>query len=284
LGKGVRIMELRRGVLVLVMGAVLMVCALPCGSAEAEKKDEAGIWTEGQRRGPGRRRFDLTDEQIDRIMKQIKETNPEKAKELAELRKKDDLDEFRSQLREHGGEELAKIFRERIESFRRRMDADFLEWLAKNYQREAKDLAKIKPKDPELYNKKFDLLRRKYRRIYEASRWNPELAKALMEDLELQKRRDDLIPRIKREKDEKKRNELAAKLQEVVENRFELIVRRKEIAFEHLLKRLKDLQEQINKSRADIKEWRNEKFTEKIVKERIEELTKGIPKLKFKWD
>jgi len=268
----------------LVMGAVLMVCALPCGSAEAEKKDEGDIWTEGQRRGPGRRRFDLTDEEIDRVMKRIKETNPAKAKELAELRKKGDLDEFRSQLREHGADELAKIFRKRIESFRRKMDAEFLEWLAKNYQRDAKDLAKIKPKDPELYNKKLDLLKRKYRRIYEASRWNPELAKVLMEDLELQKRRDDLIPRIKGEKDQKKRNELAAKLQEVVENRFELIVRRKEIAFEHLLKRLKDLQEQINKSNADIKEWRNEKFTEKIVKERIEELTKGIPKLKFKWD
>ena len=277
-------MELRRGVLVLVIGAVLTVCALPCGSAEAEKKEEADIWTEGQQRGPGRRRFDLTDEEIDRVMKQIKETNPAKAKELAELRKKGDTDEFRSQLREHGAEELAKIFRERIESFRRRMDAEFLEWLGKNYQREANGLAKIKPKDPELYNKKFDLLKRKYRRIYDASKWNPELAKVLMEDLELQKRRDDLIPRIKREKDQKKRNELAAKLQEVVENRFELIVRRKQIAFEHLLKRLKDLQEQINKSKTDIKEWRNEKFVEKIVKERIEELTKGIPKLEFKWD
>ncbi len=62
--------------LVLMLAAMITVSALPCwaqGTSE-EKKDEKkeDIWTEEEPRGPRRRpRFELTDEEIDRIMKQM---------------------------------------------------------------------------------------------------------------------------------------------------------------------------------------------------------------------
>jgi len=284
--EGVSRMGLRRAVLFLAMGALLTGFVLPCGAAEKdtdEKKEDDSVWT-GEIREGSRRHFELTDEEIARVMKRIKESNPQKAKELTELRKKgeDGEREFRSQLREHGRAEFDKVIRERIEAWRAQRVAEFLEWLRKNYSREASDLAKIKTKDANLYNKKFDILWDKYRGIYEAWRRNPELGKVLKDDLAHKKRRDDLIGKIKREKDQKKRNELGVQLHKVVAQRFDLIVRRKQIAFEQLLKRLKDLQEQINESKIDIREWRGEKFKDESVKKRIKDLTEGMPK--FKWD
>jgi len=86
-------MELSRGIiLVLVMAAMATITILPCSAGE---KDKENIWTadkpRGPRPGPGRRsrRFELTDNEIERVMKGLQESNPEKARELAKLRETD---------------------------------------------------------------------------------------------------------------------------------------------------------------------------------------------------
>ena len=277
-------MEIRRGIIfVLSIAALLTLSVLPCYAANKDANDKEDIWTEDERKGPGpgRRRFELTDEEIDRIMKGLKESNPAKAKELAKLREKDP-EKFRAELRTHGREEFGKIIRERIEAWRQKRRAEFLEWLQKNYAKQAKELDKLKTKDPDLYNKKFDLTWNKYRSIFDAERRNPELGKVLKEDLELRKRRDELLGKLKATKDAKKKKQLAAQLEEVVAARFDLIVRRKQIAYEHLLKRLEELQKRIKESRAEIREWRSDKLKAENVKKRIQDLTEGIPK--FDWD
>ncbi|MHC4439594.1 MAG: hypothetical protein ACYS3S_19730, partial [Planctomycetota bacterium] len=93
-------------ILILALTAVLAVSFQPCAG---EQKDDQDIFTEdegrGPRRGPGRRRFELTDEEVDSILKDLKERSPEKAKELAELRTKDP-DKFKDELRRHAPGEL----------------------------------------------------------------------------------------------------------------------------------------------------------------------------------
>jgi len=255
-------MELNRSILVLVMAAVITVCSLPCWGAEKDQKSEEqqkeDIWVEGEPRGPGRgpgrgpRRFELTDEEIDRVMKALKESDPAKAKELAELRVKDP-NQFQAELRTHGREEVGKIIRERIETWRQRWRTEFLEWLQKNYRREAEELERLKQRDPDLYVDKFDLTMEKYRPIWVAvRRGNTELAEVLKEDLELKERRAELLRAIKVAKSEKEKKELTGQLQEVVSRRYDLIVKQKEIAYERLLRWLKELQNRIKKSRAEI--------------------------------
>ena len=288
-------MELsRRIVLVLVLAVVATVIFLPCFAEE--KKDEKVNWTEGERRGPGPgprpgpgrgpgrgpRRFELTDEEIDRIMKGLQESNPEKAKELAKLRETDP-NQFSFELRRHDPEEFEKIINERIEKGRSRWRAGFLEWLGKAVPEEAQELAKLKEISPELYAKKFELIRRKYRRIFEASKRNPELADVLLEDLRLKKRRDELVKIIKATTNENKKNKLIAELEEVVAGRFDLIVRRKQIAYERLIKWLKELHERLTESRAEIKIWRDEKFKNDNVKRRTQDLIGETP-TEFIWD
>ena len=271
--------------LILVMAAVLTVSALPCwaqGTSEEKKEEKKeDIW-EGPR-PPGRRgprRFDLTDEEIDRIMKKLSQSDPGKVKELEKLRK-EDPDEFQSELRKHGREEFGKIIRERINKWREKIREEFIEWLGKNYPREAAELAKLKGK-PELYWKKYELLKKKYWRIFEAEKRNPELADVLKEDLRLREKRDELLRKIKSEKDEKKRKELIGQLEEVVGDRYDLIIRQKQIAYERLLKRLEDLKRKIRESRGEIAESRQEKVRKENIKKRMEDLLKEIKK--FKWN
>jgi hypothetical protein len=289
-------MELtRRVILVLAIAVVAAVTVLPCFAAE--KKAKENIWTEGEQRGPGPgprpgpgrgpgrgpRRIELTDEEIDRIMKGLQESNPEKAKELAKLRETDP-NQFSFELRRHGreSEEFDKIIKERMAKLWSERREKFLEWLRKAVPSEAQELAKLKDSNPDLYTKKYELAWRKYGRIYEEGRRNPELAEILIEDLELKKRRDELVKNIKAAQSEIDKKKFVADLEKVVADRFDLIVRRKQIAYGWLIKRLEELRKRIKESRGEIARWRDEKFKNDNVKKRMQDLLEENPK--FNWD
>jgi len=285
-------MEINRVIiLVLAMTAVLAVCTQPC---IGEQKDEQSIFTEDKNRGPGlgpergprrvpggRGRFDLTDEEVDRIMEGLKERSPEKAKELEKIREKDP-ERFNAELRKHAREEFGKVVRERIEKWRQQRQTDFLEWLAKNVPDEAEDLAKLKERSPDLYDQKYELVSKKYGRTYEESRRSPELAEVLIEDLRLQKSRDQLLGKINAAKSRSEKKKLTEELEEVVGNRYDLIVARKQIAYARLLKWLEELQNRIKESRADIRKAQDAKVKTANIKERTQELLEQ--KKGFNWN
>lgn len=270
-------METSRGIiLVLAMAAVITIVALPCDAAQKDEKDEKNIWTEDESPGPrrGQRRFELTEEEIGRIMEGLKKRDPEKAKELAKLREKEP-EKFNAELRRHAREEFGKVIRERIEKWREQRRTEFLEWLQENVPEEAEELAKLKEKNPDLYAEKYELVRNKYYRLFEESRRHPDLAYVIKEDLELKKRREQLRAKIKAAKNEKQRKKLRAELEEVVGNRYDLLVRRKQIAYERLLKWLEELKNRIMESRAEIGRLRDDKVKAKNVKKRTQDLIEG---------
>jgi hypothetical protein len=289
----------RGAILAFVIVAVAAMFVPPCLAQKPdEEKKEQDIWTEGekgpvrggppgfepppegQERGPrrGPPRFELTDQEIDQILKGLKERDPAKAKELTQLRQKDP-EQFNTKLREYAGEELGKIMRGRMETWRARIQAEFIEWLGKNYHREAEKLAVLKDKKPELYWEEFDRLREKYWRIFEEERRNPELAVVLKEDLELRERRDALVRRIKAAESEKVKKELTAELEDVLNRRYDLIVRRKEIGYERLLKWLEELKNRVKESKDEINKMKNEQIKAANVQKHMKDLFEGFP-----WD
>lgn len=263
--------------LVLMLAAVITVSALPCwaqGTSE-EKKDEnkEDIWTEKAPRPPRRGpRFDLTDEEIERIFKSIKQSDPEKAKELEKMRK-EDPNGFKTELREQGRDELSKIVLERIDKWRKQMREEFLKWLDENFPRQAQELKKLL-QDPELYLKKYDIIRKKYWPIFEAERRNPELGEVLKEKLKLANWRDRLLREIGRAKEPGKKKELIKKLREAVSRRFDLIVREKKITYKRLRDRLKDLQKRMEESQAEIDKLKDPKVKEQNIDNRVDDLLK----------
>ncbi len=235
------------------------------------------------RSGPGRsegrwRRPELTNEQIDRILEELKKRDPNAVKELTELRTKEP-EKFKTELRRNAWPEIGKII---MEMWANRQRAEFLEWLENYVPKVAEELVQLKEEDPELYAQKYDLTWQKYRRIYDRARRSPELAKVLVADLQLGEREETLSKQIRTAQSEKDKNELTAQLENVVSDRYDLIVRQKQIEYEQLLRRLEELQKRVKESIEDIGRWRNEEFKKEKVSERIEELTER-GKTRFRW-
>jgi hypothetical protein len=292
----------RRIILVLTVSAIAFLIVMPCYAQEDEN-----IWDEGRppepRRGQGRgpddrdreppdkrmgpvegrgrmgrglRRFEPSKEEIDNILKELRQKDPAKAKELETLREKD-TDKYRA--------EIGKlVFERRMEFFRKRWEEEFLAWLEKTRPREAQKLAGLKHQDAELYTKKFNHARRKYWRIFEEGKRSPELEEVLLADMELEERQDVLVGQIKAAKNDAEKQNLTAKLKEVVGAKYDLIIRRKQIAYEQLLKRLEELQQEINKSREEITKWKDGEVKGRNVEERLKDLLeRGRPR-RFRWD
>ena len=289
-------------ILVSAMAAVIVLSILPCSAQRTGEEKKEDIWREdeprgqgpgprvgprgdprgGPRRGPGpgRRRLELTDEIIERVMKELAESDPAKAKELAKLREKEP-EKFKDEIREVMRKQFGERIREHYEERRRKRQAEFLEWLGKIYPPEAEKLANLKEQDPERYIKTFDRAMEKYGYIYRKWTQNPELGRVLKEKLELKEKRDRLLRRIRASKSEKDKKKLITQLEEVVSSRFDLIVREKQIAYERLLKQLEELQKRVEESQAEV-DMMEVKFKTENVKARVEGLISRTRKIK--WD
>ncbi len=287
-------------ILVLVMAAVLSTTALYCRAAEDVNKEEVksteplplppssvaekeDIWSEDAAKGEhGRPK--LTEERIERIMNRLAETDPNKAKELKQLQE-NDPEKFKTELRDIMRKQFGKKFRERREKrlepfgpghmmpemgMHWRYDK-YLDWLKKNYAEEAKKLAELSKRDPDLYWKQLGLGLKKYGRIAEAARENPRLAEVLKKDLELRQQQDKLLKEIETANDKNKEG-LIKDLKEVINNRFDVIVERKQIEYEQLLEKLERLKNNVEQRKAKMEKWKDAKFKDDSVKARIEEL------------
>ncbi len=208
-------------------------------------------------------------------MKDLSKSEPAKAAELSKLREKDP-EKFKEEI---GKVHFDKVIRERMEARRRQMQTEYTEWLEKNYPEEAKKLAELKEKDPNVYIKKIRISMDKYGRIFGAARENPELGEVLKEDLELKEKADQLVRKIKSAGKEDEKKELTAQLEQTTGRQFDLLVKRKEIAYAQLLKRLEELKKHLEENKAEVTKWKDAKFKEENVKKRVQELISG-----FKWD
>jgi len=304
-------------VLVLTMAAAILLTALPC--LAVEKEGGKKVWLEDKPKQPYKL-FELTDEKIEHIMAWLAESDPEKAKELARLREEDPekfkVELKKAKQEKYGkydekhweGQKLhskkdmqmggsgapgggrGEMLRERMHDRRIGMrgerermhdrHAECLEWLGKNYPEEAEKLTKLKDKKPELYRKHLRYMCEKYRKIMEAEEENPQLAEVLKEDLELKMKRGKLLRMIKAETDENQKEKLVKELKEVVSNRFDLIIKRKQMRYEQMSEDLERLKKEVAKKSAEIEKWKENK--EEKVKEHLEELMSRTEK--FEWD
>jgi len=293
-------------ILVLTMAAVILLTALPCLAVEKEGGKKA--WLKDKPKQPYKL-FELTDEKIEHIMAWLAESDPEKAKELARLRK-EDPEKFKVELKKAKQEKYGKydekhwegqklhskkdmqmggsgapgggrreMMGERSERMHDR-HAECLEWLGKNYPEEAEKLTKLKDKKPELYRKHLRYRYEKYRKIMDAEEENPQLAEVLKEDLELKMKRGKLLRKIKGVADDEQKEKLTKKLREVISKRFDLIVKRKQMRYEQMSKKLERLKKEVAKKSAEIEKWKENK--EEKVKEHLEELMSRTEK--FDWD
>ena len=293
-------------ILVLAMSAALLVSVQHAFCAE-QKQEEEFSWEE---KPPGEHKaFEMTQDRIERIMARLKETDPEKAKELEQLRQTNP-EQFKTEIRKIARQQIAKKVGKEMGRqagpggphgpgaappipgspgeapgwgmrFRERQD-NYLKWLGENYPQEAEKLSELQKENPDLYHRQLGLGWKRYGRIMEAEEENPQLAAVLKKDLELKAERQELLRKIGSAGDEKEKQKLIAELQEVVSARYDLIVQRKQIEYEQLRERLAKLQKEVERSEAAVEKWKDPEFKKSSVKEHVEELVNRAEK--FDWD
>lgn len=251
--------------------------------------------------------FEPTDQAVEQMMGRLKETDPNKAQEIEKLREQDP-EKFRAELRKVMRQRLGKRHREGMEQGlereipqrcpfmgpdesdrpcegQTRMPEKFGEhhkWLERNYPEQAEKLAELKEKRPQLYRQYMDHSLKRYSRILEAETENPQLAKVLKEDLELKQKQEELLKKISSVSDNEEKAKLTEELKGVVSNRFDLIVKRKQMEYEHLSGKLQKLEDKVRRSQAEIEKWKDAKFKNDSVEARVKELVSETEK--FDWE
>ena len=293
------------------IGALTGINQVKAGDLEKEEQVAAAP---PRPEGPMGREPEMTQEQTNNILNEIKEKNPQEANELTNLREKDP-NTFRNKLRNYMREQFmtrmleqsgpqqgtqgkphsdmpghgmqmqpgrdmpgADFMRQRIQE---RTD-EFLKCLKENYPDEAAKLEQIKKDNPDQYVRALMLSRKKYDRICDATRDDPNLAKVLKQQLELKDKRAELLKQINTTKDDKQKKAMTAQLEDIVGQQFDLIVKRKQMAYEDLTKKLADLQKEVDQRKTEVEKWKGKDFKSQKVNERVNELLNE--KEKFEWD
>jgi hypothetical protein len=159
---------------------------------------------------------------------------------------------------------------------------EYMKWLKENYPDEATKLEQLKEGNPEQYMRAMGISGRKYGPIFQASKDNPQLAAVLKNQLALREKRSELLKQIKATTDEKQKKELTGELEKVVDQQFDLIVKRKQLAFEDLTKKLAQLQKEVDQRKAEVEKWKGKDFKNEQVKQRVTELVNETEK--FEWE
>ncbi|MHC4264692.1 MAG: hypothetical protein ACYSUK_02030 [Planctomycetota bacterium] len=199
---------------------------------------------------------------------------------------KQEENSHRARVRQHeerddeNGEEGDNERREARRRYFQRKAEEYLEWLKENYPNEAERLASVKKEKPDDYRRNLIFSYRRYEPIMEASEDDPEMADVLKQELELKIERDRLLERINSTDNEKQKEKLVEKLKEVVSERFDLIIERKQMAYKRMLARLERLKKEAEEGEISLKEFINEK--EQNVEERVEGLLSG--ERRFRWE
>ena len=268
---------------VVVVFAAMMLTIAAIAQLSPPAVAQEDIWSDQ----PGRRdrQFELTKERIQEILKHLDQVDPERAKELRKLQK-NKPEEFKSQIRKTmrqqthtaqgregqpqtrpGGQERG--WRGRCQEHEKKRLEAFLEWFKKNYPAQAQQLMELAEKDAEKYTKKLADLRKRYEPVMRAGKNNPELAGVLKEDIELQNHRQKLLREI-RKADKKEKEELLEQLKQIVNRRFDLIVIKKQLRYEDLLRKLQKMQNDLVKRQAELQQLQQDK--QETTEQRLQEL------------
>jgi len=147
---------------------------------------------------------------------------------------------------------------------------ELLTWLGQNDPNKANELKALKEKDQRAYNRRMMFEMKNYWGIMEAQQSNPALAEVLKKDMTLKQKRNELLEQIKSSKDQAKKADLTQQLKDVLGQRFDLIVQKKQLRYEDLKKRLEELQQDVKKSQAELETIKDKK--EQQVQQHLEQL------------
>jgi len=228
---------------------------------------------------------------IERIMNRLREKDPQRAEELEQLREQDPQ-AFRSEIRKimqkhHGRKSKGRrrFHTDREPQFKygqahKSCDIDFKP--GHECLRECKKYCPKMARKHRRGDEKGTHRRGRSKDRHRAAKKHPELAEAMAQSKQLKKQRNELLEKIKAATDDQQKTLLTAQLKDVVGKRFGLILKRKQIRYQMLQKKLEKMQKRLEKSGSQLEQWKEPAFKETNVNKRVEKLIAKTEQ--FKWD
>ena len=206
---------------------------------------------------PSRRDGELTDEQIDLILK-LYSTNhsKEETEQLQEQRKTLSRERFISTLRNAAWPEYIQVMMDE------RQYTPLLDQFEKYIPDEATGIRELKSENYDLYKKRIDILASKYRSVIPARPGTPEaLIPIQVRKLQLDNEQRDLVMQYWNPSttDEKKQTILAS-LKEIITERYELNVQQRVIQYQQIQKEIDRLQEMLAEQMKQVEIWNDIDF------------------------
>lgn len=232
----------------------------------------------------------LSEQQIDRFLLRLSESSPARSAELQKIRITHPQ-QFRWEIRD----EMANRFFERVippspakpkpptdvrppavpvDTTQKRY-TDLIVWLETNFPQQAEDL-KANPAPSEA---RFDELFGRYEPVMRVERSNPPLAEAMKKDFAVQMQCDELLLKLLHA-DEQARKKIIRQLDELTGKRFDLIILKRQLQYDHLQRRLERLSQELDRQKEEIVILKSGKDV--AVKDRVKELVERADKAD--WD
>ncbi len=220
----------------------------------------------GGRRGMPFQEEELTESQIDRVLKQLSAYNPTKAKELQDLRKTN-KEQFTYQLRMNA---LAEIFNITWED---REYKDLLDWCEKFVPDEATGIKDLQDKNHDLYKKRLDTLEEKYRSIRH-QRMPDELMRISVRDLQLNLKLRDLYMQYRTSgTTPEQKQTLKSDITDVVSEQYDQRIKRAKYELQVIEERIKNLTESFEQQKRNTAGMENPEVKTATVQGEVEMYT-----------
>ncbi len=235
-----------------------------------------GIWTEDL---PNNEQ--ISKERLDLIIRYAAEGKQPRAHQLRQLYENDRSkfwNEIRQFMRENPiegpGTNDAQGRPARWRDELQKQHEEFLTWLEEAYPDRRKELAELRESNPDEYFRRFGSLYRKYGNVAVTQKRNPELGAVLKEDLDLIDQRDALLRQIT-QADRRSKARLMEDLHEVISRRFDLIVRKKQLQYDDLRRRIERLRRDLESKEQELSRLIESK--DEVTKQHLQELLNPAP-------
>ncbi|MEJ2647750.1 MAG: hypothetical protein P8016_04990 [Sedimentisphaerales bacterium] len=229
----------------------------------------------GGRGGPQRMsREELTDAQIDRILKAYSERDPEGAKRLQEQRTTMTRERFQQALTMAA---WAETFAERDQY---REYNRILELCEKCMPDEAKGIRELRDTNYDLYKQRLDSLRDKYRMIWPritSPRTPQELVPVIVRDFQLGNKERELSWQYANTTDPEDKESILANIRDVVSARYDLGVQQREIQYKQIQKEMDALKTRLDAEMKAVEKMKDPQARETGISFRVDSVISPRP-------
>lgn len=231
--------------------------------------------------------LELSRESIDQLLSKLDTESPDLARQLRQWRK-DDPFRFVLEIRRialarnpkaasrqpktNAGDPAVPIDPIRQGQWRQNQEkliAEFMDWFKAAYPDKATPLQQLHKKDYEEFLNRISAIRRRFEPLMRAEKRDPELAKILRKDIELQDLCGELLGKIAAAKN-KERRTLTEQLTRVVANQFDIIVQKRRLKYADIESKIGQMQKEVDEQKRQLDQLVQKK--EQVTQDRVKEL------------